>query len=178
MNTIKGQVFILGDNVDTDQILPGYAMSAPVDELKKYALKGSIIPDFAEKVKPGDVIIARDNFGCGSSREQAPVALKQSGVGAIVTKSFARIFRRNAINIGLPVMTSDFIDDILKEFETGDKIEIDLANAQLKNVRLNKTYPLNKLSESTMETLKAGGLINKVRNILKERGAIDGNIKA
>lgn len=172
MDRIIGNAFILNDNVDTDQILPGYAMSYPVEKLKNVALKGSIIPNFSELVEDGDIIIAGENFGCGSSREQAPLALKNSGVGAIIAKSFSRIFRKNAINIGLPVITSDYIDDIKEDFMKGDRFEVDIMEATLLNIRTGQTCKLNRLSFTTLETLEAGGLINKVRKQLKERGAI------
>lgn len=173
MNKIKGNVFKLGQNIDTDQILPGYAMSYPVNELKDFALCGSAIPDFAKRVKVGDVILADDNFGCGSSREQAPVALKNSGLGIIVASSYARIFRRNAINIGLPVITTDYMENIKKETGDNDQLEIDIENAILVNLTNGKEYKLNKLSETTLETLSAGGLINKVKKILKDRGEVN-----
>ncbi len=172
MDKIKGKAFMLNENVDTDQILPGYAMSYPVEELKKVTLRGSIIPDFPEKIQPGDIIFADDNFGCGSSREQAPVALKSSGVGIIIAKSFARIFRRNAINIGLPVMTCEYIEEIKNEAKENDEFEIDLVKGIITNLRTQNQYRLNQVSETTLETLKAGGLINKVKQKLTERGAI------
>lgn len=172
MEKIKGNAFLLNENVDTDQILPGYAMSYPVEELKKVTLRGSIISDFPERVNPGDIILAEHNFGCGSSREQAPVALKSSGVGAVIAKSFARIFRRNAINIGLPVITCDAIDTIKAEMNPKDEFEVDILAGVITNVTIQKQYPLNPLSQTTLETLQAGGLINKVRAKLMERGAI------
>jgi len=172
MDNIKGKAFLLDENVDTDQILPGYAMSYPVEELKKVALCGSIIPDFAKRVNIGDIIIADDNFGCGSSREQAPVALKSAGVGAIIAKSFARIFRKNSINIGLPVVVCEYIDKIKSESREDDEFEVHLANSTIINLRTQNKYELNSLSETTLETLQAGGLINKVRKKLKERGAL------
>lgn len=172
MNNIKGKAFMLNENVDTDQILPGYAMSYPVEELRKVTLRGSIIPDFPEKVQSGDIIIADDNFGCGSSREQAPVALKSCGVGVVVAKSFARIFRKNSINIGLPVVTCEYIKEIKNEAKENDEFGVDLVNGTITNLRTQNQYKLNQLSETTLETLQAGGLINKVRKKLKERGAI------
>lgn len=172
MDIIKGKAFILDENVDTDQILPGYAMSYPVEELKKATLTGSIIPNFSQLVNEGDIIIADENFGCGSSREQAPVALKSSGVGLVIAKSFARIFRKNSINIGLPVITSKNIDVIVAEAKKDDEFEVDLNKFSIKNLRTENKYELEKLSESTLETLQAGGLINKVKMKLKERGAI------
>lgn len=172
MEKIKGRAFMLDENVDTDQILPGYAMSYPVEELKTVTLKGSIIPDFPERVQEGDIILADDNFGCGSSREQAPVALKSSGVGAVIAPSFARIFRRNSINIGLPVITSDYVKEMKEEAKEGDTFEIDVMENKITNLKTNTSYDLNPLSPTTLETLEAGGLINKVKMKLKERGAI------
>lgn len=174
MDLIKGRAFLLNDNVDTDQILPGYAMSYPTDDLKKVTLKGSVIPNFPEEVRQGDIVIAGDNFGCGSSREQAPVALKSSGVGAVIAKSFARIFRRNSINIGLPVVECDFINDIMNESNDNDEFEIDIENCLITNLRTNKKYRLNKLSDTALETIKAGGLVNKVKKVLYEGGKING----
>lgn len=162
----QGRAFIFGDNIDTDQILPGYAMSEPEDQLKKFAMKGSYISDFAELVQSGDVVIGGDNFGCGSSREQAPVALKNSGVSVVIAKSLARIFRKNSINIGLPVIVGDLTDKV----NHGDLLEVDIEKAIVVNKTKNETYSLQKLSETTLETLRAGGLINKVRNILLEKG--------
>ena len=105
----QGRVWNFEDNIDTDQILPGYAMTYPREALKDHAMAGSRVADFAKQVKNGDIIIAGANFGCGSSREQAPLALKDAGVGLIIATSFARIFRRNAINIGLPVLQADLV---------------------------------------------------------------------
>lgn len=170
MSTTKGVAFFLRDNVDTDQILPGYAMSYPPEKLGSAALAGSEIPDFAQKAKPGDVIFAGDNFGCGSSREQAPVALKASGVAAVVAKSFARIFRRNAINIGLPVLLCPDVDAIRAEAAAGDEFSVDFETAEVRNVSKNKTYALTPLAKSSLETLQAGGLMNKVREKLIARG--------
>ncbi|HAE43852.1 MAG TPA: 3-isopropylmalate dehydratase [Clostridiales bacterium] len=170
MDKIKGKAFIFGENIDTDQILPGYAMSVPPEELGNYALKGSNKPDFPENVSPGDIILAEDNFGCGSSREQAPLALKNCGLGAVIAGSFARIFRRNAINIGLPVLESKEMEKIVKESSEGDLFEINIDEASLINLDTGHLYNLVRLSDTTYETLQAGGLINKVKKILVARG--------
>lgn len=159
---VKGRVWKFGVNVDTDQILPGYAMAAPVEKLKDYALAGSDVPDFAQRIQLGDIIIADDNFGCGSSREQAPVALKEAGVGLIIAKSFARIFRRNSINIGLPVLSADVLDEV----EQGQEIEVDLATAEVMILNTGKKLQGQMLAENTLATLEAGGLIEKVRKQL------------
>lgn len=170
MKTTSGSAFFFRDNVDTDQILPGYAMSYPTEKLGGAALKGSEIPDFAQKAKPGDIIVAGENFGCGSSREQAPVALKLSGVAAVVAGSFARIFRRNSINIGMPVMQCEDIEGIRKDASPGDAFSVDVEKALLVNETKGKSYPLVPLAKSSLETLRAGGLINKVREKLAQRG--------
>lgn len=165
-----GKAFCFGDNVDTDQILPGYAMSYPPERLGTAALKGSEIPDFAEQVQAGDLIVAGDNFGCGSSREQAPVALKACGVGMIVAKSFARIFRKNAVNIGLTVITCSCVDEIKAQAQAGDVFRADAAAAELINETRGIRYALTPLARASLETLEAGGLINKVRTKLRARG--------
>ncbi len=170
---MHGKSFFLGDNVDTDQILPGYAMSYPVEQLKDVALSGSELPDFATQVAAGDVIFARDNFGCGSSREQAPLALKSTGLGVIVAKSFARIFRKNSINIGLPVITSQEVDKIIEQSEAGDLFDIDIKEGTIVNLRTGIHYSADKPSASTYDILLAGGLINRVRRILKKRGELN-----
>lgn len=159
---IHGRVWNLGANVDTDQIFPGYAMAAPVDKLKEYALAGSEIPDFAKKVQDGDIIVAGENFGCGSSREQAPVALKDAGVGLVIAKSFARIFRRNAINIGLPVLVCN-----MEQVENGQEIEVDLVSAEVTICASGEKINGTILASTVLETLEAGGLIAKVRKQLK-----------
>lgn len=161
-NKVRGRVWKFGVNVDTDQILPGYAMAAPIDKLKDYALAGSEIPDFAQKVQPGDIIVAGDNFGCGSSREQAPVALKDAGTGVVIAKSFARIFRRNSINIGLPVLIADVVDKI----KNGQQVEVDLITAEITIIETGEKLQGQPLSANVLETLEAGGLIAKVRKQL------------
>lgn len=166
MELLKGNVWRFGENVDTDQILPGYAMAQPADTLHEFAMAGSEEPDFAKRVQKGDVIIAGPNFGCGSSREQAPVALKSSGVSAVIAASFARIFRRNSINIGLPVM----IADIVSEVKTGDEVTVDVEKAI---ITVNgKAYQATPLSETSLSTIRAGGLINRVRAELEASGQI------
>jgi 3-isopropylmalate dehydratase small subunit len=160
MNKLKGQVWVFEDNVDTDQILPGYAMAEEFSGLAKYAMAGSKIADFAARVKQGDIIVAGKNFGCGSSREQAPVALQAAGVRLIIAQSFARIFRRNAINIGLPVLVADLRQDV----QTGDWINVDLVQGMV-------TIPggevaAQALSANVLATINAGGLINRVRQEL------------
>ncbi|SDD48973.1 3-isopropylmalate dehydratase small subunit [Sporomusa acidovorans] len=161
--TVCGRVWCLGDNIDTDQILPGYAMAYPQEQLKFHALAGSAIPDFASRVNAGDIIIAGNNFGAGSSREQAPVALQAAGVGAIIARSFARIFRRNSINIGLPIMAADIIGKV----KNGDEIIVDLAAGEV--TLPDKTVIRGQRpGDNVLAILQAGGLIPKVRQQLQQ----------
>lgn len=160
MEVIRGRVWFFQDNVDTDQILPGYAMAESFDNLGNFAMVGSDMPDFPKKVNKGDIIVAGNNFGCGSSREQAPVSLQKAGVSLVIAKSFARIFRRNAINIGLPVLIAD-----LKELvKTGDTISVDLEKGLIQSGE--KALEFKALSSNVLATLNAGGLINRVRQEL------------
>jgi len=158
MKPIKGRVLVLGDDVDTDQILPGYLMAEPMEKLGEFAMAGA--PDLDWKLQAGDIIVAGRNFGCGSSREQAPIALKQAGVSLVVAKSFARIFRRNAINIGLPVYLAD-VKDALK---SGDILESDLEKGTL--CFGNQKISAPPISKNVLETLEYGGLIGRVKKEL------------
>ncbi|MHC1576174.1 MAG: 3-isopropylmalate dehydratase small subunit, partial [Methanosarcinaceae archaeon] len=124
-STIKGRVWIFGDDVDTDVIIPGkYLRTTDMQVFADHAMEG-IDPGFSTKVQKGDIIVAGNNFGCGSSREQAPLALKHAGVACVVAKTFARIFFRNAINVGLPLMEVDVTCN------EGDMIEVDLASGRV-----------------------------------------------
>lgn len=160
MDIIKGQCWVFGRDVDTDQILPGYAMAEAAGDLGKFAMAGSEIQDFAARVNKGDIIVAGPNFGSGSSREQAPQALKLAGVSLIIAPSFARIFRRNAINIGLPVLMADLTGLV----KTGEVISVDLGRAKIEAA--GKSLEAQPLSASVLETLEAGGLIPRVRKEL------------
>lgn len=151
----RGIVWKYGDNVNTDVIFPGrytYQMMTP-DEMAKHALE-DLDPGFARTVKPGDVIVAGRNFGSGSSREQAAACLRAAGVQAVVAKSFARIYFRNAINIGLPVLQSP---DAVERLQAGDPVDIDLARGEIRSAR--GTFPFSPLPESVLGIIAAGGLI-------------------
>ena len=150
----KGHVFKYGDNVDTDVIIPArYLNSFEAQELASHAM-ADIDPEFVNKVQPGDLIVANKNFGCGSSREQAPGVLKALGVQAVVAKSFARIFYRNSINIGLPVIVCKDLPD---EVNTGDQMVLHMSEG---TVEANgKTYSCTKLPEYMQNILNQGGLI-------------------
>jgi len=157
MKSIQGKVIVLGDDVDTDQILPGYAMAEPYDQLGKFAMAGLASGDFQTVYEPGCILVAGRNFGCGSSREQAPIALRQAQIALVIAKGFARIFRRNAINIGLPVWTADVADGL----KTGDRIEVDLEQGTvLVNGEKKQFQPM---ADNVMKTLTYGGLIPRVR---------------
>ena len=157
MDTIKGKVIVLGDDVDTDQILPGYAMAEPYDQLGNFAMAGLAGLDFKSVYEPGSITVAGRNFGCGSSREQAPIALHQLGVSLVMAKGFARIFRRNSINIGLPVWVADMADKL----KTGDVVEVDLEKGTVTvNGEVNEFTPM---APTVLKTLEYGGLIPRVR---------------
>jgi 3-isopropylmalate/(R)-2-methylmalate dehydratase small subunit len=157
-----GIVWKYGDNVNTDVIFPGrytYQMMTP-DEMAKHALE-DLDPGFAAKVKPGDVIVAGKNFGSGSSREQAATCLKAAGVQAVVAKSFARIYFRNAINIGLPVLQSE---EAAAHLETGDHVDIDLVRGEIRSAK--GAFSFRPLPESVLGIIAAGGLIEYTKSKL------------
>lgn len=156
---IKGKVHKLGDNVNTDDIIAAkYLVSTDEKELGKHCLE-SILPSFITKVNPGDIIVGGKNFGCGSSREHAPLAIKGCSISAVVAKSFAGIFFRNAINIGLPFLELANTDDIAD----GDLLEIDLSNGIIKNTSKNKTYNTAAFPKFLQEIVKNGGLMNWIK---------------
>lgn len=154
MEKIQGKVWKFGDNIDTDVIIPGrYLRTFSLDDLAVHVMEG-VDPDFAKNVENGDIIVARENFGCGSSREQAPVALKHAGVSAIVAKSFARIFYRNAVNIGLPVIVAQI------NATSGDVLKIDLEKGIIINVTTNESFKIEPFKKFMLDILKDGGLVN------------------
>ncbi len=149
-----GKAFVFGNDVDTDQILASqYIIYPTIDEMKAYAFE-SLDADFAKNVRPGDIVVAGENFGCGSSREQAPAVLLALGVKAVAAKSFARIFFRNAINIGLPVLVCSGVQAVAK---TGRGIDADLAAGTL--TCGGETFTCTKLPRHMQDILAAGGLI-------------------
>ena len=163
MDIIKGKVIVLGDDVDTDQILPGYAMAEPMDQLGKFAMAGLAGLDFKSVFEPGSILVAGRNFGCGSSREQAPIALRQVGVSLVIAKGFARIFRRNSINIGLPIVECP---QAAEEIQAGDQVEVDFATGLITDQTTGKTYQAAPFPEFIDGIIKSGGLLNS----LKARG--------
>ncbi|MCZ7381099.1 MAG: homoaconitase small subunit [Candidatus Methanoperedens sp.] len=157
INRISGKVWKFGDNIDTDVIIPGkYLRTTDMNVFASHVMEG-IDPEFPKKVKKGDIIVAGKNFGCGSSREQAPLALKHAGIACIVAESFARIFFRNAINVGLPIIETK-IDCV-----EGDIIEIDLGNGIVKH--RDKTFPATKLPDFLREILADGGLVEHRKKV-------------
>ncbi|MBS7639470.1 3-isopropylmalate dehydratase small subunit [Candidatus Bathyarchaeota archaeon] len=155
-----GRVWKFGDDINTDLIIAGkYKLSITnIDELAKHAME-ALIPNFAERVKRGDIIVAGRNFGCGSSREQAPLVLKHIGIGAVIAESFARIFYRNAINIGLPAIECRDTSRILD----GDILEVNLLEGYVKNLTRNEIYSIKPIPPALLEILASGGLVNYVK---------------
>ena len=164
MNTsLEGYSFVYGDNIDTDVIIPArYLNTSDEKELASHCLE-DLDHAFVEKVQNGDIIIAGENFGCGSSREHAPIAIKASGVSVVIAKSFARIFFRNSINIGLPILENEKIAD---EAKTGDKISVDLEKGIVKNITQNKEYECTKFPSEIQDLIAQGGLINYTKKKL------------
>ena len=155
----KGFVFKYGDNVDTDVIIPArYLNSFDGKELAKHAME-DIDPEFAGKVQPGDIIVAQKNFGCGSSREHAPLCLKEAGVSCVIAETFARIFYRNAINIGLPIIESK---EAAADIQKGDRIAVDFETGLITNQSNGNTYQGEAFPAFMQELIRAGGLVNYV----------------
>jgi 3-isopropylmalate/(R)-2-methylmalate dehydratase small subunit len=158
---IEGRVLKLGNDIDTDSILPGrYLTLSNAEDLGKHVMEGYDL-HYKDKIEKGDIIVAGTNFGCGSSREHAPIALKAAGIKAVVAKSFARIFYRNAINIGLPLVEAPTGSDEINENEI---IKIDLEKGTLNNKNTTKTYETTKLPPFMFEILENDGLINYLNN--------------
>ena len=156
MNKITGKVWNFGANIDTDVIIAArYLNSSDPEHLAKYVMEDAD-PEFPKKLQKGDIIVAGENFGCGSSREHAPIALKAAGVAAVVAPSFARIFYRNAFNMGLPIFE---LPESL-EIKEGEEISIDLDNGKITNNTTNKTYDFIAIPPFMQELIAAGGLIN------------------
>ena len=162
---MRGKVHVFGDNVNTDEIIPArYLNSIDPAFLAKHCMEDTD-PQFAAKVRPGDIIVAGENFGCGSSREHAPIAIKAAGVACVVARSFARIFFRNAINIGLPIVTCpDAVDDI----SPGDELEIDLAAGCMKNLSSGNAFSFPPFTKEIQAIIAAGGLMPFVKSQVKK----------
>ena len=162
-NKKSGKCWIYQNNVDTDVIIPArYLNTSDHQELAKYCME-DIDPDFAKNVQLGDIMVAGENFGCGSSREHAPIAIKASGVSVVIAKTFARIFFRNAINIGLPILEHASLPD---ECAKGDELEIDLNTGIVINKTKNKQYQCNAFPPEIQNMVEQGGLINYTKKKL------------
>ncbi len=155
----KGRAHVYGDNIDTDRIIPGkYTKTLDIKSLSEHVLE-DLDPLFRQKMKRGDMVVAGDNFGCGSSREQAPLALKAAGVSVVIAHYFARIFYRNAVNIGLPVIE---IQDL--NIEPGDELNVNLEQGTVQNLTKGTTHQATQLPKVMMDILNAGGLVNYLKS--------------
>ena len=163
---VKGKVWKFKDNIDTDVIIPArYLNTSDPDELALHCME-DYDSEFVKKMNQGDIIVAGRNFGCGSSREHAPIALKAAGVSCIIAQSFARIFFRNAINIGLPIFESEEIADQCSE---GDFLKVDTARGMIENINKNRAYNLNPLPAFIQNIISLGGLREYIKEEVKRR---------
>ena len=161
MNT-QGTVFKYPDNVDTDVIIPArYLNTADAKELAKHCME-DIDADFVKKVHPGDILVAGWNFGCGSSREHAPLVLKTCGAGCVIAKSFARIFYRNAINIGFPILECEAAAE---EIQAGDQVSVDFDTGIITDITTGKTYQAEPFPEFIQNIIKKGGLLASLKEM-------------
>ncbi|MBP5152133.1 MAG: 3-isopropylmalate dehydratase small subunit [Lachnospiraceae bacterium] len=157
----QGNVFKYADNVDTDVIIPArYLNSSDPKELAAHCME-DIDKEFVNKVKKGDIIVARKNFGCGSSREHAPIAIKESGISCVIAETFARIFYRNAINIGLPIMECA---EASKAINAGDEVSIDFDEGIITDITTGQTFKGQAFPEFMQKIVKAEGLVNYIKN--------------
>lgn len=157
--TAEGLVHKYGDNVDTDVIIPArYLNTASHKELAAHCME-DIDKEFVNNVKQGDIMVAEKNFGCGSSREHAPIAIKASGISCVIASTFARIFYRNSINIGLPILECD---EAAKDIKNGDKVSVNFDTGIINNETTGKTYQAEPFPEFIQNIIKKGGLINSI----------------
>jgi len=158
----KGKAWKFGANVDTDAIVPARHLNTwDPQELASHLME-DVDPNFREKISPGDIIVAGDNYGCGSSREHAPIAIKHAGISCVVAKSFARIFYRNSFNMGLPIFESPEAAEGTKE---GDELEIDSQAGTIRNLTTGKTYHAQPIPPFMQQLIDAGGLMNYVKTV-------------
>ncbi len=157
---LKGTVHKYGANVDTDVIIPArYLNTTSHQELAAHCME-DIDKDFIKRVKPGDIMVATDNFGCGSSREHAPIAIKAAGITCVIANTFARIFYRNSINIGLPILECP---DAVKSINKGDTVSVDLNTGVITNETTKKSFKTLPFPKEIQEIINAGGLLNKLK---------------
>ncbi len=162
--TLKGKAWKFGRDIDTDAIIPArYLNTSDPAELAKHCMEDAD-KNFAKKVKAGDIIVADKNFGCGSSREHAPISIKACGVSCVIAKSFARIFYRNAFNIGLPILESP---EASEKISQGDEIEVDVVKGIIRNITKKEEYMVSPIPPFMQELINAGGLMEWVKNKIK-----------
>lgn len=162
---IKGSVWKFGDHINTDDIIAArYLNTTDEKELASHCFE-TIRPQFSKIIKKGDIIVAGENFGCGSSREHAPIAIKGCGISVVIAKSFARIFFRNSINIGLPLIELKEVNEI----NEGDIIEVDLVKGLIKNLKTGKKYKFDKYPAFLQKIIQNGGLMNLAKKIMESK---------
>jgi 3-isopropylmalate dehydratase small subunit len=163
--SIRGKIWKFGNDVDTDVIIPArYLNTSDPDELARHCMEDAD-PEFIRKIRPGDIILAGKNFGCGSSREHAPIAIKGARIGLVIAESFARIFYRNAFNIGLPILESA---PAAAEIQEGDEVEVDIEAGAIIDHTTRKRYPAKAIAPFMRELLAAGGLVPYVRGMQRQ----------
>lgn len=164
---ITGSTWRFGDDIDTDLIIPArYLNTTDPQELAKHCMEDAD-PEFVDKIAKGDIIVGGKNFGCGSSREHAPIAIKAAGISCVIAKSFARIFYRNAFNMGLPILECDDID----EMETGEKLEINFDTGEIIRIETGKIYHANPIPPFMQELVHSGGLMNYIKEKIEKVSA-------
>lgn len=156
----KGRVHKFGDNVDTDVIIPARYLNRSDEEWLASHCMEDIDADFAKNVKPGDIMVAEANFGCGSSREHAPIAIKASGISCVIASTFARIFYRNAINIGLAILECD---EAARDIKANDEVEVDFDSGIITNITTGKAYQAQPFPPFIQNIIKNGGLMNSIK---------------
>ena len=161
--TAQGRVHTYGDNVDTDVIIPArYLNTSSHEELAAHCME-DIDKDFVSRVRPGDILVARKNFGCGSSREHAPIAIKTSGISCVIASTFARIFYRNAINIGLAILECD---EAARDIQAGDEVKVDFDTGLITNLTTGKTYQAEPFPPFIQNIIQKGGLLASIQDRL------------
>ena len=163
---MQGKVWKFGSNIDTDLIIAArYLNTSDPKELAKHVMEDAD-PDFVKKMNKGDIIVAGENFGCGSSREHAPIALKSAGISAIIAPTFARIFYRNAFNMGLPIFELKEVDEI----DEGDTLKIDMSTGEIINLTKDKRYKFTPIPDFMQQLIDAGGLIEFAKKEIAQNG--------
>ncbi|MBF0550071.1 MAG: 3-isopropylmalate dehydratase small subunit [Deltaproteobacteria bacterium] len=166
---LKGKVWRFADHIDTDLIIPARYLNVSDKNILASHAFADLRPEFAREVKPGDIIVSGINFGCGSSREHAPLALKAAGIAAIIAPSFARIFYRNSFNIGLPLLECAEASDKVKE---GDMLEVDTLQGRIQNLTKGENYQSQSIPPFMQQLIDAGGLVNQIRIRVQAQGQL------